>query len=680
VARFLLHRYAVTTIVRMTRVRTTTITALLLAALAGACPSDETTPALEAPPSAGKADNLTAPCQGPGAAMEYVKVCGPDKVGGTACKCISRLVMGTDHLGNFWEQWGFPEGNNNTPAWKRKVDAQKMLDYAVDKGINLFDTAPIYADGIENTLGAWMQQRKQQNPGLELYTLTKGGFPFDLGPGTYDSRLHGSRKEIIKNISEELQWSYPNLHGQIDFYLMHRDDIRFVDYVDRTYGDENGVPRAQTAAKLILEALSDDAVHGDIPHLKGKSIRSHYTWVGVSNWTTARVGEALQAAKNDPSLLPPVINSPYFSLFEMSGTYTIHSGGVEVTHAEMMNPAFQKGVLIMPYSPLGGFPIIDKGTAANQGKDAWDNARKVAKGLDNNQDRYWGNVYEALFTPENEQRFHRVYAISQTFTLEGVKYSIDQWLNAYVLAHPRTDLLAVGPIKKEHIDRTAAALELARALRKRPDILDWLYDGKLADLSALPPLAEPKERTAVLIYGETQPGQDMYIRGGIDHGYAQSAFGKSCTAQNKLCAVPIRHLSVVKNTEIVNDHYLDWYGPEPGQGSAEGSPAMWTTNKWPESWGPKKTVENDGYGETSLNTYGHHYWLLDVMMDCSRTANGWFELKTYISNGPGWEGDIKQPGAPQSSRNHLARCGKINVFRRDQDAPVEIKDWPPGQP
>ena len=48
--------------------------------------------------------------------------------------------------------------------------------------------------------------------------------------------------------------------------------------------------------------------------------------------------------------------------------------------------------------------------------------------------------------------------------------------------------------------------------------------------------------------------------------------------------------------------------------------------------------------------------------------NGWFEVKSFISNGPGWEGDIAQPGAPWSSRNHFGKCGMINVFRRGENA------------
>jgi aryl-alcohol dehydrogenase-like predicted oxidoreductase len=160
----------------------------------------------------------------------------------------------------------------------------------------------------------------------------------------------------------------------------------------------------------------------------------------------------------------------------MSPACTIHSGGVQVTHEEMMDRDFQSGILIMPYSPLGGFPILGNGTPENNHEDAWANAKEVAKALDNNQDRYWGNVYEAIFTPENEARFYRVHAISQK-EVGGRRYTIDQWLNAYALAHPRVDLLAVGPIYKEHIDRTADALSLAQALRFRHHVLDWLHHG-----------------------------------------------------------------------------------------------------------------------------------------------------------------------------------------------------------
>jgi alpha-amylase len=63
-------------------------------------------------------------------------------------------------------------------------------------------------------------------------------------------------------------------------------------------------------------------------------------------------------------------------------------------------------------------------------------------------------------------------------------------------------------------------------------------------------------------------------------------------------------------------------------------------------------------------------------MDCSKTANGWFELKAFISNGPGWENNLSQPDTPYQSGNHFAQCGKLNVFRHNQSMPVTIANLP----
>jgi len=191
---------------------------------------------------------------------------------------------------------------------------------------------------------------------------------------------------------------------------------------------------------------------------------------------------------------------------------------------------------------------------------------------------------------------------------------------------------------------------------------------------------KPPKRTVVYMYGQTLPGQDMFIRGGIDHDYAKDKLGLNCTASNRQCAIPIRYLNLHNNTTKpwkVNDNYLDWYGSETGQGGgAQGSALDWTTKLWPASYGPKKTYPIDGYGEDPENSWGEHYWKFEVEMDCSKTVNGWFELKSFISNGPGWENDLTQPGAPYKSANHFAKCGQLNVFRRGEANPVAIELLP----
>ncbi|MEO0971881.1 MAG: alpha-amylase C-terminal beta-sheet domain-containing protein [Pseudomonadota bacterium] len=180
------------------------------------------------------------------------------------------------------------------------------------------------------------------------------------------------------------------------------------------------------------------------------------------------------------------------------------------------------------------------------------------------------------------------------------------------------------------------------------------------------------QRTVIFVYGVTETGQDMFLRGGIDHAYAAANLGRNCTDNNYECAIPIVHNNLRNATTAPwksNDNFLDWYGVESGQSSAaEGTAADWTTNSWDPAWGALRTVLVDGFGEEPLNLWGAHYWMLDVDMDCSATVNGWFELKSFISNGPGWEADVNQAGTPYSSGNHFAQCGRINMFVRGSSA------------
>jgi beta-amylase len=178
------------------------------------------------------------------------------------------------------------------------------------------------------------------------------------------------------------------------------------------------------------------------------------------------------------------------------------------------------------------------------------------------------------------------------------------------------------------------------------------------------------QRTVIFIYGQTSTGQDMFVRGGIDHDYANNNLGRNCQTWNFECAIPIIHRNLLNGTTApwkAGDNYLDWYGAESGQGSVSvGTPLDWTTNNASNP----NTVAVQGYGYEPLNTYGDHYWMLDVDMDCSQTVNNWFELKSYISNGPGWEADISQSGTPYSTGNHFAQCGKLNVFERGSSSAI----------
>ncbi|MBQ1782334.1 MAG: hypothetical protein II007_01630 [Gammaproteobacteria bacterium] len=178
---------------------------------------------------------------------------------------------------------------------------------------------------------------------------------------------------------------------------------------------------------------------------------------------------------------------------------------------------------------------------------------------------------------------------------------------------------------------------------------------------SLPAVAEDWQRTVVFINANTTVGQDLFVKGGLSYPFA-ARFGLNCSTDPQLCAIPIRHHSRPTQADFVNDSQLDWFGPESGQSNSIGTPLVWTTNSWSSNMGAEKTVARDGYGLTPLNTFGSHYWMLDVEMDCDRTGDGWFEVKAFWAKGAGWEPYIGQNDGPYVNENHFAQCGRISVF------------------
>ncbi|XP_062602028.1 alpha-amylase-like, partial [Saccostrea cucullata] len=183
-------------------------------------------------------------------------------------------------------------------------------------------------------------------------------------------------------------------------------------------------------------------------------------------------------------------------------------------------------------------------------------------------------------------------------------------------------------------------------------------------------------RTVILFEKMTRNGEDLFIDGGISHDHRQ---GCTTTAATSVCAIPIKYNEEPSFYKSFNawkqgDNYLDWYGPEVGQGTylgrrPTGSPTVWTTND-----------RNSQY-YSPLNTYGPHYWLLDVMMDCSSSENGWFEFKYKIYGH--WEGAVHNQhcGDPSYlSDNHMAKCGAKNVFHQNGQCEIRLIDYqPPNQ-
>ncbi|MGP6191992.1 MAG: hypothetical protein ACLPSH_18410 [Vulcanimicrobiaceae bacterium] len=220
-------------------------------------------------------------------------------------------------------------------------------------------------------------------------------------------------------------------------------------------------------------------------------------------------------------------------------------------------------------------------------------------------------------------------------------------------------------------DRVGASTKFAPPLVANGKVYQATYDKQVVVYGLGPPSATPTRdirRTVVFIYAQAQPGQDVFVRGGAKGGGP----------------IRIRHrnwLNPHSNVYRWGDAYLDWSGDELGQAQPSpdiggGTPVDWTTSLAQAKNQPY--VWTAGYGIADENTFGMHYWMLDVDMDCEQAfddgqGHKWFELKAFMvtqlltgtSPNPGWEGDIAQvsnPMPPYSSVNHMGMCGTINVF------------------
>jgi hypothetical protein len=237
-------------------------------------------------------------------------------------------------------------------------------------------------------------------------------------------------------------------------------------------------------------------------------------------------------------------------------------------------------------------------------------------------------------------------------------------LRAYDVSTASTGTLrSIWDSEVDPNDRVGAATKFTPPLVANGRVYQVTYDKQIVVYGLGPGSLTPTRdihRTVVFVYAQTSVGQDLFVRGGTKGGGP----------------IRIRHrnwLNPQTSRYRWGDASLDWDGGEVGQaqpngGIGGGSPADWTTSLAEGAGQPY--VSTAGYGIAGENTFGKHYWMLDVDMDCEQAfADGsgrrWFELKAFVAQTPGWESDIAQtstPMPPYVSINHMGLCGMVNVF------------------
>lgn len=206
--------------------------------------------------------------------------------------------------------------------------------------------------------------------------------------------------------------------------------------------------------------------------------------------------------------------------------------------------------------------------------------------------------------------------------------------------------------------------------------------GEATPAVTTPEMPSDFKRTVILIHKATAFGENLFVRGGIDHNQREGC-GDMDDLDHDPCSIPIRERILDINGPVdardawaSGDDHLDWYGPEKGQGTfngvaAQGTPAQWTTND----------PNNDYY--SSLNTFGPNYWLVDVDMDCSKTEDNFFEFKAVLNNQfepTNSQLDVRCSGdeardLPYHADNHFGLCGFINVVFEYGEGACEIVDF-----
>ena len=231
------------------------------------------------------------------------------KLGNTDLK-VSLICLGT-------MTWG----EQNT-----QEEAFQQMDFSVDRNINFFDTAELYAvppkketyTKTETMIGNWFVQRKNRD---QIILATKVA-----GPGPNWIRGGGNQFNS-KNMSEALEGSLKRLQTDyVDLYQLHWPE-RSTNFFSKLGYKHNNQEGDWTAFEDILETAQKFIEQGKIRYL------------GLSNETAYGLSKYLQLS--DVKELPRVVS--------VQNPYSLLNRTYEVGLAEM---SIREKAGLLAYSPL----------------------------------------------------------------------------------------------------------------------------------------------------------------------------------------------------------------------------------------------------------------------------------------------------------------------------------------
>ena len=212
-------------------------------------------------------------------------------------------------------------GKQNTEA-----DGHGQMDYALDRGVNFFDTAELYpvpADRFtqgetERIMGTWFKKTGKRDKVILASKVA--------GPGDYTKHIRKNLSYKKAHIDEAVHNSLKRLQTDyIDLYQLH-----WPERTTNTFGKRNFRYRADDPWAENFEAVLD-ALES---HIKAGRIR----YIGLSNENPWGIMRFLQASKSSATKMITVQN-PYSLLNRL-----FEVGSAEICHRE--------NVGLLAYSPL----------------------------------------------------------------------------------------------------------------------------------------------------------------------------------------------------------------------------------------------------------------------------------------------------------------------------------------
>ncbi len=241
---------------------------------------------------------------------------------------VSKICLGT-------MTWG----NQNTEA-----DGFGQMDYALEQGVNFFDTAELYSvpatpetyGATEKIIGNWFKKTGNRNK-IVLASKIAGA-----GAYTAHIRLGGFTK---KNITEAIEGSLKRLQTDyIDLYQLHWSDRGVNCFGVRDYPYKTSTREAENHLE-ILEHLNNFIKQGKL------------NYIGLSNETPWGTMKYLQVAEQHN--LPKMIT--------IQNSYSLIHRPYEYGMSEV---SLRENIGLLAYSPLAQGVLSGKYLNGNQPKGA----------------------------------------------------------------------------------------------------------------------------------------------------------------------------------------------------------------------------------------------------------------------------------------------------------------------